>query len=124
MSESLEGHAETIMSEIGAMSEKLFPNTVSTHLATSLGAGSWLEVRPFVRAKKEDIPAIGADDLFDFYDRHYQPENTTLIISGPISFTDTVALCTKVFGNIPSKEIDTYRSFSEILPTFTIFFRN
>ena len=58
MSESLEGHAETIISEIGVMSEKFFPNTVSTHLATSLGAGSWLEVRPFVRAKKEDIPAI------------------------------------------------------------------
>lgn len=54
----------------------------------------------------EQVEALTFDDVCDFYNRFYAPNNAILSISGDLSWKDTLILSNKWFGNIDSRSID------------------
>jgi len=53
-----------------------------------------------------DIESITTDDLNDFYNRHYAPNNASIIVVGNFDRKNTLNLIKKYFGGISPKEIN------------------
>ncbi len=54
----------------------------------------------------EDLEAATLDDVKEFYDKWYGPNNATLVIAGDFSKEETKAWVEKYFGEIPSRGDD------------------
>ena len=50
----------------------------------------------------EEIEALTLDDLQDFYDRFYQPENAVLVIAGDVTSEKAFELAEDYYGKIPA----------------------
>lgn len=50
----------------------------------------------------EDLDLVQVEDVRDFYHRWYGPNNATLVISGDVNETETMAWVQKYFGSIPT----------------------
>ncbi len=50
---------------------------------------------------EEEYNQTKVGDLFDFYKKHYQPGNFTLLLSGHVT-NEAISLINKYFGNLPS----------------------
>jgi zinc protease len=55
---------------------------------------------------KHEIEAITKEDLYDFHDKWFAPNNAIIIISGDFDLNNIKKLAKKYFGNISSKSID------------------
>ncbi|WP_436517075.1 M16 family metallopeptidase [Ekhidna sp. To15] len=55
----------------------------------------------------EDLQNATLDDVKEFYEKWYGPNNATLVIAGDIDKEGVKALVDKYFGEIPSRGIDT-----------------
>lgn len=55
----------------------------------------------------EDLEAATIDDVKEFYDKWYGPNNATLVLAGDFEKEDTKALIEKYFGEIESRGNDT-----------------
>lgn len=51
---------------------------------------------------KEDLLKLNANDLHDFYQKHYQPSRATLFVVGDVDVEETFALIQKNFESIPA----------------------
>jgi len=83
-----------------------------THLNQPFG-DAWLLLRPLAYKKHSyRWSTIGADinhiaqasmeDVKDFYQRFYNPNNAILTVAGPVETDEIKALCEKWFGDIPA----------------------
>jgi len=59
---------------------------------------------------KEDIENITADDLKEFYERYYRPDNVTLVVSGDITADELKPLAEKYYGSINNGEKEIIRA--------------
>ena len=57
-----------------------------------------------VRGWKEDVEALSRDRMVEFYKRHYQPQNASLIVMGDVAPAEVFAKAEKIFGRIPKGE--------------------
>ncbi len=55
----------------------------------------------------EDLQNATLDDVKDFYEEWYGPNNATLVVAGDISKSEVKILIEKYFGEIPSRGTDT-----------------
>lgn len=51
----------------------------------------------------EDLQAATIDDVKEFYDKYYGPNNATMVIAGDIDFDQTKQMVSKYFDEIPTK---------------------
>lgn len=51
---------------------------------------------------KQDLWSVTGDDLRKFYDKHYVPNNTTLVVVGDVQPEEVFELAEKHFGSIPA----------------------
>lgn len=83
-----------------------------THLNQPFG-DAWLLLRPLAyKAHPYRWSTIGADinhiagasmeDVRNFYQRFYNPNNAVLTVAGPVEVSEVKALCDKWFGDIPA----------------------
>lgn len=88
----------------------------------------WLKLRPFVYEKHpyrwatigKDVSHIEKatlDDVKDFFERFYRPNNAVLTIAGDISLEKVKDLSEKWFGDIPAGKIERRRSYPEEVKT-------
>jgi zinc protease len=68
---------------------------------------SAIKVHPYrheIVGWRDDIAAIGRDDLYGHYRRHYHPANAVAVVVGPYDPDDLVARVAARFGHIPAGE--------------------
>jgi len=53
----------------------------------------------------EDIDAARLEDVHDFFDRHYSPNNATLVLVGDFEADDALTRVDRWFGEIPSRPV-------------------
>ncbi len=53
----------------------------------------------------EDLEAASLEDVHDFFDRHYAPNNAVLVLAGDLEPTDALARVQRWFGEIPAREV-------------------
>ncbi len=52
-----------------------------------------------------DIESFSLQEIQNFYDSYYAPNNAILVIAGDVKQEDTLSLVKKLFGEIPPKQI-------------------
>lgn len=57
---------------------------------------------PTIGQKIEDIQGYINEDIWDFYESHYSPDNAVLVVGGNVTKTQIESLTKKWFGPIPS----------------------
>lgn len=60
---------------------------------------------PTIGLTPDHIAAVSADEVRDFFDKHYAPNNAVLVISGNISEDEAMAKAMKYFGDIPRRDV-------------------
>ncbi len=65
---------------------------------------------------KSDIERVPIEKLQEFYHRHYQPENTVLIIAGKFQPAKALGDVVKYFGPIPHSEFKADKTYTEEPP--------
>jgi zinc protease len=53
-----------------------------------------------------DLEAMSRDDLYDYYRRHYAPNNATLVVVGDVDAGEAFARVDHHFGTIPARQLD------------------
>lgn len=61
----------------------------------------------------EDLDAANLDDVADFFDTYYAPNNAAIAVVGDFDSAETKAWIEKYFGNIPSAELPAMPDISE-----------
>ena len=82
-------------------------NNPRAHFAEHLNTAAFIN-HPYGRPVigwMQEIKNINRDDLMDFHDKHYAPNNAILVVSGDITAEQLKALATEIYGAIPPKEI-------------------
>jgi len=74
----------------GRLSEIIYANTFTTHPYQHPTIGSM-----------EDLEAAGVDDVRDFYQTFYVPENATLVIVGDFESAQALQLVNQYLGRVP-----------------------
>ncbi|STZ77333.1 M16 family metallopeptidase [Bergeriella denitrificans] len=73
--------------------------------------------RPSMRAAvigyMDDLHALQAEDLRDWYRKYYAPNNAVLVIVGDVDARDTLQTAAKLFGSIPAKAAPPRNDLSE-----------
>lgn len=54
---------------------------------------------------RSDIENISRDEMFDYYKRHYVPNNATIVLTGDFSTPNALSLIRKYFGPIPARPL-------------------
>lgn len=54
---------------------------------------------------KHEIESIEKEDLYEFYDKWFVPNNATIIVIGDINFSDLKKMIDKYFQDIPGKKL-------------------
>ncbi len=62
----------------------------------------WETAHPTI-GDAEDVRAASLDDIREFYDRHYAPNNAVLAVAGDASVSEVRALVKRLFGPIPRR---------------------
>lgn len=75
----------------------------TTHLLRSMVYSKHPYRWPVIGLETEHIAAVTRDDILQFFDSHYAPANITLVVTGHITWDDTMRLAEKWFGTIPPR---------------------
>ncbi|UII25149.1 insulinase family protein [Fulvivirga maritima] len=62
---------------------------------------NWLTI-----GELEDLQNATLDDVKEFYEQYYGPNNATLVLTGDFNLEETKKLIEKYFGEIPSRGVD------------------
>lgn len=65
---------------------------------------------------KEDLVAMTADRVKDFYKKYYRPDHATLFIVGDIVADEALALAEKHFASIPVEQESVVKEFTQSVP--------
>src|SRR3954470_17635550 len=77
----------------GRLNEIIYENAFTTHPYKHPTIGSM-----------EDLEAASIDDVREFYQTYYVPENATLVVVGDFDTTQAKALIEQYFGRVPKAE--------------------
>ncbi len=103
---SLEGEKPVVMNE----KRQRVDNQPYGHTQSVILKALYPEGHPYnwtVIGELEDLQAATLEDVKDFYDTWYGPNNATMVIAGDINKDEVKAMVEKYFGEIPSRGIDT-----------------
>jgi zinc protease len=71
--------------------------------------------RPVIGWKK-DLERLTVTDVRKFYETHYVPNNTVVVISGDVKVEEVMSLAAATYGRIPKKEVPVRKTLAP-LPT-------
>ncbi len=77
------------------------------HTSYVIGKALYPEDHPYnwqVIGSLEDLQAATIDDVKEFYNKWYGPNNATMVIAGDIDFEETKKMVENYFSEIPAKE--------------------
>lgn len=103
---SLEGEKPVVQNE----KRQRVDNQPYGHTQSVILKAMYPEGHPYnwtVIGELEDLQNATLDDVKDFYEQWYGPNNATLVIAGDIENSNIKDLVQKYFGEIPSRGIDT-----------------
>ncbi|NQZ79146.1 MAG: insulinase family protein, partial [Ekhidna sp.] len=103
---SLEGEKPVVQNE----KRQRVDNQPYGHTQSVILKALYPEGHPYnwtVIGELEDLQGATLDDVKEFYEQWYGPNNATLVIAGDIKSEEVKALIEKYFGEIPSRGIDT-----------------
>ena len=75
-----------------------------------IGQNQFAERMPL--GSQEDIRSIGRPDLLEFYQKWYTPQLASIVVVGDVSPKKVEKRIKKLFGGIPQKPIDDYRTYT------------
>ncbi|MEM9326996.1 MAG: pitrilysin family protein [Bacteroidota bacterium] len=104
--EDLEGEKPVVQNE----KRQRVDNVPYGHTERVIRPALYPEGHPYswtVIGELEDLQAATLEDVKEFYEKWYGPNNATLVVAGDIDTEETKALIQKYFGEIPSRGIDT-----------------
>lgn len=73
---------------------------------------NWYNAHNFYGAL-DDLQAATLDDVKDFFDTYYSPNNAVVVVVGDVNPKETLSLIKKYFGDIPSSELPPFPEISE-----------
>lgn len=103
---SLEGEKPVVQNE----KRQRVDNQPYGHTQSVILKALYPEGHPYnwtVIGELEDLQSATLDDVKEFYEQWYGPNNATLVIAGDINKEEIKSLVDKYFGEIPSRGIDT-----------------
>ena len=103
---SLEGEKPVVQNE----KRQRVDNQPYGHTQSVILKALYPEGHPYnwtVIGELEDLQNATLDDVKEFYEQWYGPNNATLVIAGDIDRDEVMAMVEKYFGEIPSRGIDT-----------------
>ncbi len=103
---SLEGEKPVVQNE----KRQRVDNQPYGHTQSVILKALYPEGHPYnwtVIGELEDLQNATLDDVKEFYEQWYGPNNATLVIAGDINKEEVTAMVEKYFGEIPSRGIDT-----------------
>ncbi len=103
---SLEGEKPVVQNE----KRQRVDNQPYGHTQSIILKALYPEGHPYnwtVIGELEDLQNATLDDVKEFYEQWYGPNNATLVITGDIDKTELKEMIEKYFGEIPSRGIDT-----------------
>ncbi|MBC6427597.1 MAG: insulinase family protein [Ekhidna sp.] len=103
---SLEGEKPVVQNE----KRQRVDNQPYGHTQSIILKALYPEGHPYnwtVIGELEDLQNATLDDVKEFYEQWYGPNNATLVIAGDIDRDKVMAMVEKYFGEIPSRGIDT-----------------
>lgn len=103
---SLEGEKPVVQNE----KRQRVDNQPYGHTQSVILKALYPEGHPYnwtVIGELEDLQGATLDDVKEFYEQWYGPNNATLVIAGDIDKEGVKAMVDKYFGEIPSRGIDT-----------------
>ena len=103
---SLEGEKPVVQNE----KRQRVDNQPYGHTQSIILKALYPEGHPYnwtVIGELEDLQNATLEDVKEFYEQWYGPNNATLVITGDIDKTEVKSLIEKYFGEIPSRGIDT-----------------
>ena len=103
---SLEGEKPVVQNE----KRQRVDNQAYGHTQSVILKALYPEGHPYnwtVIGELEDLQNATLDDVKEFYEQWYGPNNATLVIAGDINKEEIKSMVDKYFGEIPSRGIDT-----------------
>ena len=103
---SLEGEKPVVQNE----KRQRVDNQPYGHTQSVILKALYPEGHPYnwtVIGELEDLQNATLEDVKEFYEQWYGPNNATLVIAGDIEYEDIESMVEKYFGEIPSRGIDT-----------------
>lgn len=103
---SLEGEKPVVQNE----KRQRVDNQPYGHTQSVILKAMYPEGHPYnwtVIGELEDLQSATLDDVKDFYEQWYGPNNATLVLAGDIDKAGAKEMIEKYFGEIPSRGIDT-----------------
>lgn len=91
--------------------EGVMRETLSSMIYTTL------PYRFSVIGSMEDLNQASMEDLRAFYKRYYSPNNAVLVIVGDFSSAEVKKMIEKLYGSLPSEEIERLKFKPEVEPT-------
>lgn len=91
-------------------------NNPSSYFGEAMRRNLWQE-HPYSRpitGTPEEIKNLTQDDVYDFYEHFYAPNNAILILSGDIDAKTAKILAEKYFGKVPARQIGERISFPKL----------
>ena len=83
----------------GLLSEIIYDHAFTTHPYKHTAIGSM-----------KDLEAASIDDVREFYNTFYVPENATLVIVGDINPDDTIQMIEHYLGRVPQSQLEVPRN--------------
>jgi len=84
---------------------KMYRDSYTRELITELLSTMFLH-HPYhypIIGYKEDLWSVNGNDLHNFYQKHYLPNNATLIVVGDVRYDDVVNEAEKTFGHLEAR---------------------
>lgn len=102
-----ENEFERLKSELltDLLAQKVRPDIIASNIFNAKVFGSQHPYSQSIDGSDETVKNISLNDLKDFYDKYYAPNNASVIIVGDISKTEAVDVTKQFFGNWKKKEI-------------------
>lgn len=73
---------------------------------------NWYNAHNFY-GELDDLQAATLDDVQDFFDTYYSPNNAVVVVVGDVDPKETLAMIEKYFGDISSSELPPFPNISE-----------
>lgn len=99
------------------LAQKVRPDVIAGNIFNSKLFGAQHPYSQSVDGSDESVKNISLNDLKEFYNNYYAPNNASLIIVGDISKTEAVAVVKQFFGNWKKKNIPPLKLFNPQIST-------
>ncbi len=104
--EELEREKPVIFEEI-----RMRKDRPELHLFQEMMARAYT-VHPYrlpISGTEESVAAIGREDIMTYLERHYHPDNFTVVVVGDVRAADVLEESRRLFGNLPRRQADQER---------------